>query len=252
MPHTRTPLRPSAQIFAVAAASVLACGTTAAADFSVTPTRVELKASALSEAVSVINHAAEPLRVGVRLVEWSQDEKGNDVYKDSSDLVYFPRQMEVDPDSRRIVRLGTKTPAATMERSYRLFIEEQPAPTPPGARAQISVAFRFGLPVFLPPAVPRVQVEVGEPVLQQGKLSIALKNAGNEHVRVNTMRVTGEGGFTKDVQGWYALPGAQRTFSMDLPRDACRATKVLAVSLELEGGATPIDRKLPVDRASCG
>jgi fimbrial chaperone protein len=213
---------------------------------------VELKAGAMTEAISVINHAAEPLRVGVRLMEWSQDEQGNDTYKDTGELVYFPRQMDVGPDSRRIVRVGAKAPAATTERSYRLFIEEQPAATPPGGRAQISLALRFGLPVFLPPAVPRVQIETGDPVLQAGRLSIALKNAGNQHVRVNTLRVASDTGFTQEAQGWYALAGVQRTFALVLPQEACRAAKVLSVSLLLDGSATPIDRKLPVDPASCG
>jgi fimbrial chaperone protein len=237
---------------AVAVALAACCTPLLAADFSVTPTRLELKAGALNEAVSVINHASAPLRVAVRITQWTQDAQGNDVYADTGDLVYFPRQMDVGPEARRIVRLGAKMPAATVERTYRMFIEEEPGPIPPGERAQISVAFRFGVPVFLPPAVPRVQLEAGEPVLQDGKVSITLKNTGNQHVRVNTLRVADGAGFVREAQGWYALAGAQRTFSLALPADACRAATQLGVSLLVEGAAAPIERRLSVDPARCG
>lgn len=40
-----------------------------------------------------------------------------------SDLVYFPRQLELEPDTRKLVRVGAKAPAGTTERAYRMFIE---------------------------------------------------------------------------------------------------------------------------------
>ena len=64
------------------------------------------------------------LRVLVKLVEWTQDASGKDVYADSADLVYFPRQMEIEPGAKRLVRVGAKAPAQGAERAYRLFIEE--------------------------------------------------------------------------------------------------------------------------------
>src|SRR4051794_490094 len=122
-------------------AAVAVCagaGAAAASEFSVTPIRVELKGGAMSETISVANHAKDKLRVGVRLMEWTQDAEGKDVYKDSSDLVYFPRQMEVEGEGKRLVRVGIKSPAGVVERAYRLFIEEQPEASADPGRAQIS------------------------------------------------------------------------------------------------------------------
>lgn len=249
MPPLHDTLRAAPAALALAVA--LCAGLAPAADFTVSPTRVELKAGAMSETISVINHGAAPLRASVRLVEWTQDAEGKDVYKETGDLVYFPRQLEVGPDSRRVVRVGAKAPAGVAERTFRLFIEEEPGPPLPGEKAQVSFAFRFGIPVFLPPAVPRIQVEAGEPVLAGGKLSVLLKNTGNRHVRVTSLRVADGAGFSQEVQGWYTLAGMQRTYSIGLSRDACRRGGVLNVTLLFEG-TDAIARKVQIDPATCG
>src|SRR6476659_5172160 len=65
-----------------------------AGEFAVSPIRAELKPNALTETLTVTNYADVPLRVSAKLMEWTQDAGGADVYKDSSDLVYFPRQLD--------------------------------------------------------------------------------------------------------------------------------------------------------------
>jgi fimbrial chaperone protein len=234
---------------AFAATVLVAIPAAHAAEFSVTPIRVDLKAGVLSETITVTNHANARLRVSVKLQEWTQDATGADVYTDSNDLVYFPRQLEIDPESKRLVRVGLKTPAGVTERTYRLFIEEDREPTVSGERAQVSFYFRFGVPIFLTPAAPRQQPEVGEPRLAGGKVSVAVKNAGNEHFRLNRVSLSDGGSFSTEVAGWYSLAGSTRSYSLDVPRDVCRRAKTL--NLTLEGEGIRIDRKLDVDPANC-
>ena len=232
-------------------AAAALCGTLVpalAGEFSVSPIRVELKAGTMSETITVTNHAKEKLRVGVRLMEWTQDADGKDVYKDSSDLVYFPRQMELEGEGKRLVRVGIKTPAGAVERSYRLFIEEQPQVTD-ASRPQIAFYFRFGVPVFLPPAVPKSQPEVMDPDLKGGKLSVAVRNPGNQHFRLVKITIDDGATYRQELVGWYSLPGTARTYTADLPRDACR--KAAAFNVALEGEGFRIDRKVNVDPASC-
>lgn len=245
---TPTPL--AVLTLALAAAAALLAPQVQASEFSVTPTRIELRPGAMSDTITVVNHAQSTLRVAIRLVEWTQDAQGNDVYADTTDLVYFPRQMEVGPDARRVVRVGARAPAGTSERTYRVFIEEQPDALPPDARNQIAVAFRFGVPVFLAPAGAKPQAELSEPSLAAGRLSLLVKNSGNQHLRVNTIRVSDGAGYTQEVQGWYALAGAQRTFSIELPRDACRKARTLQVTLE--GNGIQAGKSIDVDPARCG
>ena len=221
-----------------------------ASEFSVSPVRVELKPGALSDTLTVVNHASERLRVQVRLMAWTQDEQGADVYSESGDIIYFPRQMEMDGEARRLIRIGAKTPGGATERTYRLFIEEQPEPSAQASRsAEVAVYFRFGVPVFVPPAVAKPQAEVGQPTLDKGKLSVQLRNTGNQHVRVLKLVVSDGAGFQKEIAGWYTLAGAQRTYTLDLPPEVCRKAKTLEVSVE--GESLRVNRKLDVDPARC-
>lgn len=228
---------------------LLAAAAARASEFSVAPIRVELRAGALSETITVTNHADAPLRVGVKVMEWTQDEKGLDVYKETGDLVYFPRQMDLPAGATRLVRVGAKAPAGVAERAYRLFVEEQPQVAADPGKAQIAVYLRFGVPIFLPPAVPRQQQEILEPTLEQGTLRLQVKNAGNQHFRLLRLMVEDGSGFSKEITGWYSLAGTTRTYSLEIPRDVCRKARTLTVAVEGEG--VRADRKLDVDPARC-
>lgn len=221
-----------------------------ASEFMVSPVRAELRAGALSETITVANRGTNRIRIGVKVMEWTQDAQGKDVYTDTTDLVYFPRQMEIEPDGRRLVRVGAKAPAGATERTYRMFIEEQPDPASEAAKAQVSVYFRFGVPIFLTPAAPRLQADIQEPTLDKGRLSVVLKNNGNRHVRITRVNVSADAGFSREVAGWYSLAGTERTYALDLPRDVCRKAKTLSVAIEGEG--VRADRQLHVDPARCG
>jgi fimbrial chaperone protein len=233
----------------MALGGLLAAPPARASEFSVAPIRVELRAGALSETITVTNHADAPLRVGVKLMEWTQDAKGGDVYKETSDLVYFPRQMDLPPGATRLVRLGAKAPAGVTERTYRLFVEEQPQIAAEPGKAQIAVYLRFGVPVFMPPAAPRPQPEILEPTLDHGKLSLRVKNEGNQHFRLLRLMVQDGAGFSQEITGWYSLAGTERTYSLEIPRDVCRKARTLTIAIEGEG--LRADRKLDVDPARC-
>lgn len=220
-----------------------------ATEFSVTPILVELKPGAMSETITVTNHSTDRLRAAVKLMEWTQDGEGKDIYKDSSDLVYFPRQMEIEGQGKRLVRVGIKAPAGMVEGAYRLFIEEQPEAAPDSSRAQVSFYFRFGVPVFVAPATPKAQPEIADPTVKAGKLSLVVSNTGNQHFRLVKIAITDGSGYLKEMGGWYSLAGTQRTYSAEIPADVCRKAHTFTVTLEGEGFR--LDRKVNVDPASC-
>lgn len=234
------------------AAAVLACAMlilpALAADFSVSPIRAELKPGTLSETITVTNDSATRLRVTAKVMLWTQDAKGTDVYTDSSDLVYFPRQLEIEPGGKRLVRVGAKTGAEGAERAYRLFIEEVPEPVVGGA-ATVNFFFRFGVPVFVLPGASQPAPEADEPTLSEGKLKLVVRNKGTRHFRATRFVVSDGASFTKEAAGWYSLPGTSRTYEVDVPADVCRRGGSFTVRLEGEGFG--IDRKVNVNTASC-
>jgi fimbrial chaperone protein len=239
----------------LAGAGILALATLAsvcagAAEVFVSPVRAELRPPSLSETITVSNQADARMRVAVKLVEWTQDAQGNDVYQETTDLVYFPRQMEIDPQGKRQVRVGATVPGGATERAYRLYIEEQPDPSSTPAPGQVMVYFRMGVPVFVPPPQARPQAEISEATLERGKVSVQVRNAGNRHLRLLRLKLEDGAGFSREAPGWYTLAGAQKTYSLDVPRVVCRRAKSL--SLALEGEGIHVDRKLDVDPARCG
>jgi fimbrial chaperone protein len=219
-----------------------------AADFSVTPIRADLKPGAMSETITVSNESSGTLRVSMKVMAWSQDQNGKDVYTESNDLVYFPRVMDVEPGGKRLVRVGARSPAQGAERTYRLFIEEAP-PAPVGAPAAVTFYFRFGVPIFVPPTGGAAQPEVMEPALQKGKLSLAVRNAGNVHFRPTKVVVSDGAGWSHETPGWYSLAGTTRTYETAIPPDVCRKARTLTVRIEATDAN--FDRKLDVTPASC-
>ena len=240
---------PGLRIVAVLLAALALLAPAHAAEFSVTPIRADLKPGALNETITVTNHSDALLRVSIKLMEWTQDAEGKDVYRESSDLVFFPRQMEVNPGARRLVRVGARAPGGATERTYRLFIEEQPDPAAGNAGSQVRFYFRFGVPVFVAPGAPKPAPEVGAPTLQAGKLAVAVRNTGNQHFRLQRVLVTDGAEFRKEIAGWYSLAGSQRAYVADVPPETCRHAKVLRVLLEGEG--LQLERSLDVDPARC-
>ncbi|WP_427913848.1 fimbrial biogenesis chaperone [Ramlibacter sp. MMS24-I3-19] len=220
-----------------------------AGEFSVSPIRADLRPTALSETITVTNHAKERLRVAIRLMAWSQDEQGKDVYTDSADLVYFPRQMDIDPESRKVVRVGLKSATGPVERTYRLFIEEIKDGFATSDQPVVNFNFRFGVPIFVAPQSPKDAFEVLEPDLRQGKVRLAVRNDGNQHVRLTRITVSDGKDFHQDIAGWYSLSGTQRQYTADIPAGICRNAKVLTLSVE--GPELKVDRQLHVDPANC-
>ena len=222
-----------------------------AADFSVSPIRVELQRGARSAVVTVGNDDARPLRMQLRLMQWTQDGAGRDIYRESDELVYYPRLMTLAPRERRLVRIGVKAPAGAVERSYRLYLDELPgvdADTLRPATSVVSFSIRFALPVLVAPAQPLARGAIDSITLRDGKLSVAVSNLGNHNFRIASVRARG-GAFAAETGGWYLLAGASRTHTFEIPAAACSALRrldieVLADKLSLEGG-------LDVDASMC-
>src|SRR5574337_916445 len=98
------------------------------ANFSISPTSLELSGGVKSGVFSVKNGGTDKLNVQISLKEWAQDADGKDVYTDTKDIVFFPKIMTVEPGEQRAIRIGAKAPAALREKTYRLFVEEIPSP----------------------------------------------------------------------------------------------------------------------------
>jgi fimbrial chaperone protein len=210
-----------------------------AGDFGVSPIRVDLDRGTKSALITIANDDSRPLAFQVRAMEWTQDDAGSDRYADSADLVYFPRQLKVPPKESRVVRVGYKVPAVQAEKAYRLFIEELADPDARPSQTGVAITLRFGVPVFLRPAEPRLAGEVALSA-EAGTARALVRNTGNAHFRIASVRYTGLDAagktvFEQALDGWYLLTGAARPYVFKLPPEQCALARTLRAEAVAEG-----------------
>lgn len=226
-----------------------ACGAWAGS-FSVNPIRLDFDAAARTGSIALTNDDTVPLSFQMKLSAWSQDGDGRDQYADSSELIFFPPILTVQPGEKRLIRVGTKGPLSADERSYRLFIEELPDPAQaqkPGA--QVAVKLRFGVPLFVAPAQAQLQGELENLTVQGGELRVRVRNTGNRHFRFEKLRAQSGDTVLGETEGWYLLPGAARDYRIQLDAQACAKAGALEAVLSADG--LLLRQELAVDPALC-
>jgi fimbrial chaperone protein len=205
----------------------------AAGRFSVAPIRIDFGASLRIGAVTVTSEDDHPLVFKNSPSLWTQNADGGDVYTPTSDLVVTPPLLRVETGEPRIVRIGTVHEPGDVERSYRVFLEEQAPANPEAGGATIAVVIKFGVPVFVAPRSERI-AGIAEVIERKpGRVTLQIKNSGNVHFNVET--ITANGVAVKDVSSWYLLPGATRRYDLAIPPDACTGT---AVDLRIQATRT--------------
>ena len=201
--------------------------------FSVAPIRIDFGASLRIGAVTVTSEDDHPLVFKNSPSLWTQNADGGDIYTPTSDLVVTPPLLRVETGEPRIVRIGTVREPGDVERSYRVFLEEQAPANPEAGGATIAVVIKFGVPVFVAPRSERI-AGVAEIVERKpGRVTLQIKNSGNVHFNVET--ITANGIAVKDVSSWYLLPGATRRYDLAIPPDACIGA---AVDLRIQATRT--------------
>lgn len=114
---------------------------------SIAPLRVEIEGTEAGATVRLTNASGHPLPVQSRLFAWTQD-RGEDVYAPSSELVVSPSITSIPPGQTQVVRILRKGPATPGEKRFRLAVDQLPDPAlaRPG---QALTRIRFTLPVFV-------------------------------------------------------------------------------------------------------
>ena len=220
------------------------------AAWGVGPLRVDLDRGSKSGIVNISNDDTLRLNFEIRLMRWTQDAAGADRYEPSDDLVYFPRAATLEPQEKRVVRVGSRGEPPAIERTYRLFIEEMPDPASlnqPGIG--VAVKGRFAIPVFVAPAQGEARGELVDATVEKGELRVRLRNSGNRHFKIDTFTLRAADGFAKEGNGWYVLAGATRAFVLPLTAEECR--KHPDAEVVLKGETQEFRHAVVLDPARC-
>lgn len=224
-----------------------------AGEFRVTPIMIDLDRGSPISVTTVINDSSGKLNFQMRAFEWTQDKDGKDRYVETDDLVFFPRIMTVMKDERKTIRVGMKNPATEKEKTYRLFIEEIPEKKE-RTGFNISIAIRFGVPIFVKPAEEEVKADIERLSLSDGTVTAVVRNTGNTHLSLDriTFKGTdskGEELFTESLKGWYLLHGVARQYSSELSMDTCK--RLTKVHVEVVSDKLSVGRDLDIMGGTC-
>jgi P pilus assembly chaperone PapD len=131
-----------------------------AAEFELSPTRVQLDARHLVDTVQVGNSGASPLSFEVTVSRWRMGADGAWLLESSDDLVVHPLLLVIAPGSKARLRVGLLAPHAEPgEAAYRIELHEQPsaasASNGNGVRMLTKSACRCSWPVAMPARRPR-------------------------------------------------------------------------------------------------
>ena len=222
-------------------------------EWRVTPIRIDLGRQAKSGVVTVINDSKDRLQLQMKAFEWTQDAEGKDSYTETGDLVFFPKMMIFEKAEEKILRAGIKVPATKTEKTYRLFLEEIPGPRK-AEGANVAIAIRFGVPLFVAPLKEEPKGEIGKVAMAKGTVEAKIRNPGNVHFVIRSVTVKGKNGkgeeiFSRGLSGWYLLAGASRTYATDVPAEVC--PDLAAVDVEAITDKLSLAGHLDADRAMC-
>lgn len=214
-----------------------------AANFSVSPLRLDLSATAPVAVVEIGNTGTEPVTVQAQSRSWSQA-TGQDEYGEARAFIISPAIFTIPAGGRQVVRVALRGAAPRdIEAAYRLVMTEIPGaqPSAPPATPGLRVALRMDIPVYVSPQQAGAQANAGFSVDAHGRTPrIAVSNAGNAHFRMVDV-VVREGARTlAELPVLVVLPGATRT--IELPGAPASGPREFRVTADSNSG--PIDVSL--------
>ena len=241
---------------AAALALTVAAAPAAASSFAVDPTLIQLSPRASSSLLAVKNESPQAVTLQVSAFAWAQSAQGDMQLAPTDDIVFFPALLTLQPGEQRRIRIGTTAAlGGSVERSYRLFVEELPPERRVGDTTVVSVLTKMGIPIFLQPSTSKAQAGLRNLTTDSGAFSFRLENTGSVHfvpsaVRVVGVGATGETVFDRNLQSWYVLAGGTRVFTVPTPAPDCSRLRSLAV--EVQVGDSVVKERLETPRGTCG
>jgi fimbrial chaperone protein len=252
-----TPMRMSHRARLVCAlALVMATSSFAsAATFSVNPTQIMLSDKTASALLTLTNDSDEPIRFQLSAFAWTQTPAGELQLTPSKDVVFFPALLTLGPKEQRRIRVGAVVPAAAVERTYRIFVEELPPLQPANTGAAVRVLTKMGVPIFLRPAKEAATATLNDLGLRGSTLHFAVANTGTVHfvpeqIQVRALGRDGKTVFENNLAGWYILAGGRREFGVAVPPGQC--DHVASFVIEVGFASTTLEETLQAPAGACG
>lgn len=213
----------------LASALLLSSSLAVASGLQVSPISLSLQARESASGLTLSNTGNDMIRAQVRVYQWLQDEKG-DQLNPSRGLLASPPMIELKPAEKQLIRIiRAKAPpqgAGAIEAAYRVMVNELPIKAATQTTG-LQFALSYSLPVFVQP----VGVTKTSPQLQwsshlqpDGKaVKLRVSNTGNGHAQLAGLSFINSAGISTDINPGllgYVLPGATMNWTLKIPPSA--------------------------------
>ncbi|QZA81682.1 fimbrial biogenesis chaperone [Deefgea piscis] len=220
-----------------------------AGEFAISPIRLDFTSQTKSQAITVSNNGNTPLRIALVLKRWTQDAAANDVYLEAQqDLIYFPRQFELQPKQKQVVRIARKSASQEQESTYRLYFNEQPSAADSAQSGNVAMVVSFGVPIFIAANPQQIGLNASPMHVEQNTLNFTLSNTGNVTQKLRQIQIGTQGAAIQQFDNWYLLPGATRQYQLPLPPNACSDQ---AQVIKIETDHSNIEQSLNIPLRAC-
>ncbi len=170
-----------------------------AGDFSISPLKIELSASAPFSTFEVTNEEEnEILLMELELAKWDVL-NGTDVFSESNEMLILPPVFRVEPGESQIVRVGLPSTTALTpgtEASYRVVITniDSEAADPDADSnedaAGLQMAISVSIPLFVLPNEPVRSARWALRQVSDNTIEIDATNTGNVHLDIRELLLT--------------------------------------------------------------
>jgi len=215
---------------------------THAASLQVAPVLVEVPAPGAAATLKLRNEGNRPLDAQIRIFHWTQVD-GADVLTPTNDVAASPPLASLRPNADYTIRVvRTRKEPVTKEESYRLLIDELPAPNGSQGTA-VNIALRYSIPVFftVPGTPPKLSWELQQRAKQP---AIAVSNAGDRRIRLARLKFAdGKGGTASFGEGLagYVLGHSTRVWAVPANAKGFGAGGLVSMSAQSDVG--PIEAR---------
>lgn len=192
-----------------------------AASLQVAPTSLTLQAKQSADGLWLSNSGDAPVQVQLRVFRWTQKD-GEERLEPTRDLVISPPMQTLPPGERQLVRLvRTKPIAPSSEISYRVIVDELPAPNK--EQQGLQFVLRYSVPVFIVPETPTPiapSLRTRLVAVEDGQAAIEIENSGSEHAQIADLVYTDASNKQETIVPGlvgYVLPGQRMRWPLKSP-----------------------------------
>lgn len=216
---------------AVISSLLLASSGAMASGLQVSPISLSLQAKENASGLTLSNTGNDVVHAQVRVYQWSQDEKGDQLTV-SRGLLASPPMIELKPGEKQLIRIirASAPPSGigAVESSYRLSIDELPIPSAE-QKTGLQFALSYSLPVFVNPVgvtktMPQLQWRYS-PTADGEQVDLHVRNSGNGHAQLAALSYTDAAGNDVAIHPGllgYVLPGASMHWTLKIPPSALK------------------------------